>query len=56
MEFSDHYLTRYQALYLQNFGEEISKERAAQKFEKLVRFVKVVTEARAKQRNLISNH
>lgn len=42
MKPSDEYIEKFQKIYLEEFGEEISKDVAYEKFLRLVNFLRVV--------------
>lgn len=47
MDLSDVQVAQFQLLYKKHFGEEISRQRAIEKGEKLIRLVQVVYESKA---------
>lgn len=47
MDLTDAQIAQFQLLYKRNFGEDISKERAAEKGERLIRLVQTVYQSKA---------
>ncbi len=55
MDLTDTQIAKFQSLYKHHFGEDLSREKAIEKGERLIRLVQIVYESKAarhKQRQL----